>query len=114
MVSCPHRPRAGPGQASLQIRERCRMNQAFADTSYWIALLNPRDELHRLAQSVSTTLAGARIVTSEWILAELLNSFADHGTRIRMIASSAVATLLQDPSIAVVPQSEFRFELAFQ
>jgi predicted nucleic acid-binding protein len=90
------------------------MNQAFADTSYWIALLNPRDELHRLAQSVSTTLAGARIVTSEWILAELLNSFADHGTRIRMIASSAVATLLQDPSIAVVPQSEFRFELAFQ
>jgi predicted nucleic acid-binding protein len=29
------------------------MNHVFADTSFWIALLNPRDELHEKAVTVS-------------------------------------------------------------
>ncbi len=89
------------------------MNQAFADTSYWIALLNPKDQLHRRAQSVSASLSDVRIVTSQWILAELLNSFADHGARIRSVASNAVAVLLFDSAVTVVPLSEVTFAQAF-
>lgn len=89
------------------------MNQAFADTSYWIALLNPKDQLHRRAQSVSASLSDIRIVTSEWILAELLNAFADHGARIRSAASNAVATLLLDSSVTVIAQTGAAFAQAF-
>jgi predicted nucleic acid-binding protein len=67
------------------------MKQVFADTGYWIALLNPRDELHNRAQQVSGTLASSQIVTSEWVLTELLNSFAERGTQLRMVVSKTVA-----------------------
>jgi predicted nucleic acid-binding protein len=89
------------------------MTQAFADTSYWIALLNPQDQLHRRAHSVSASLSDVGIVTSQWILAELLNSFADHGARIRSVASNAVATLLLDSSVTVVPVSDVAFAEVF-
>jgi len=37
------------------------MKTAFADTGYWIALLNPRDELHDKALQVSRDLAPLQI-----------------------------------------------------
>lgn len=58
------------------------MMDVFADTAYWVALLNPRDQLHARAQEASATLAGARIVTSDWVLTELLNGFAECGPRL--------------------------------
>jgi uncharacterized protein len=42
----------------------------FADTSYYIALLNPDDDLHAQAVAVTDTLVG-QVITSEWVLAEL-------------------------------------------
>ena len=39
------------------------MRCIFADTFYWIALLNPRDQAHDLAVSVSKGLGAVRIVT---------------------------------------------------
>ncbi|MBS3030621.1 MAG: hypothetical protein HCA25_27280 [Dolichospermum sp. DET50] len=33
------------------------MNKVFADTGYWIALLNPNDELHLKARGVTASLS---------------------------------------------------------
>ena len=52
------------------------MKTVFADTGYWYALLNPKDQLHSKALSVSKTLGQVRIVTSEMVLDELLASLA--------------------------------------
>lgn len=89
------------------------MTHAFADTGYWIALLNPQDELHYRAQEVSATLAGARIVTSDWVLTELLNSFADRGPRLRFVASTTVAVLKSSSNVSVAPQTPESFTTAF-
>ena len=32
------------------------MRQVFADTGYWVALINPRDQLHEKAQELSQTI----------------------------------------------------------
>jgi predicted nucleic acid-binding protein len=61
------------------------MSQVFADTGYWIALLNPRDELHKLAREVSATLGSTQIVTGEWVLTELLNCLVERGTQLRVV-----------------------------
>jgi predicted nucleic acid-binding protein len=90
------------------------MNQVFADTGYWIALLNPRDELHDRARQVSTTLGLTPIVTSEWVLTELLNSFAERGAQFRVVVSRTVATLRSNPSVIVVTQTSASFGDAFQ
>ena len=58
------------------------MERVFADTGYWIALLNPRDDLHQKASATSRDYTPNQIVTSEMVLTEFLNSFSD------LIASS--------------------------
>ena len=63
------------------------MKAVFADTGYWIALLNPHDELHECAQQVSKSLAPVRIVTSEMVLVELLNYFAGRGSEKRLVCT---------------------------
>ena len=55
------------------------MERVFADTGYWIALLNPRDDLHNKATAVARDYGLGQIVTSEMVLTEFLNSFSDYG-----------------------------------
>ncbi len=90
------------------------MSQVFADTGYWIALLNPRDELHKRAREVSAALGSTQIVTSEWVLMELLNSFAERGTQFRAVVSRTVAAIRDTPGVIVVPQTSASFVEAFQ
>jgi predicted nucleic acid-binding protein len=90
------------------------MNQVFADTSYWIALLNPRDELHGKALAASKIHAADRIVTSEMVLTELLNSFADRGPQLRLAVTRAVETLLGNLNVTVIPQTTGQFETALR
>jgi len=41
------------------------MNAIFADTGYWIALFNPRDDLHDKALTVARVTQDRPIVTSQ-------------------------------------------------
>ena len=49
------------------------MPEVFADTGYWIALLNERDSLHSKARELSARLVDSTIVTTEMVLTEFLN-----------------------------------------
>ena len=40
----------------------------FADTFYWVALLNPRDPFHARVASFSRALGAARLVTTDEVL----------------------------------------------
>ena len=87
------------------------MEKLFADASYWIALVNPRDELHDRAVRVTRQNASAQIVTSEMVLVELLNSFSDAG-RLRQAAGEMVQQLRKTSGIKIVAQSVQQFESA--
>jgi predicted nucleic acid-binding protein len=69
------------------------MKRIFADTSYWIALLNPRDGLHHRAVAAAQNHSEDQVVTTEMVLVEFLNGFSDRGPRLRAAASKAVKTL---------------------
>ena len=56
------------------------MNLLFADTSFFVAYLNPRDVNHALA-SESMTTSDDRIVRIQWVLAELGNFLAEGPNR---------------------------------
>jgi uncharacterized protein len=89
------------------------MKRVFADTGYWIALLMPRDSLHEEAHELFARLAGVEIVTSDWVLIELLNGFATSGPNLRSLASNAVAALKSNPKVTVEPQLREAFADAF-
>jgi predicted nucleic acid-binding protein len=88
------------------------MRAIFADTSYWIALLNPRDSLHKKARSFSESLGARRVVTSEMVLAEFLNDCSQRGAALRQAAVVMVRGLRKKTDIFIVPQSSLQFQEA--
>jgi uncharacterized protein len=90
------------------------MKRVFADAGYWIALLNPRDALHEKAMRVSTSLGRARIVTSEVVLAEVLNAFASKGDLLRMATCALVEKIRSNPNADIVPMTSSLFTQAVE
>ncbi len=88
------------------------MRQVFADTSYWIGLVNPRDQIHAMAINVSRQLASWSLLTTEMVLVELLNSFSD--SPFRDAVGRMVARLRQDQNLTIIPQTPAQFESALR
>jgi predicted nucleic acid-binding protein len=87
-------------------------NKVFADTDYWVAILNPREQLHAKAKSVSRSLADAQFETSEMVLTELLAFYSIKGERLRQCAVKIVEEMRQNLKVTVVPQTSAQFQEA--
>lgn len=87
------------------------MTRYFADTFYWVALLNPKDSWHQRVLAFSqTAVAGPqRLYTTDEALAEFLTFYSQAGPHIRQQAAQLVRDILADPDITVVPQSRSTF-----
>jgi predicted nucleic acid-binding protein len=70
------------------------MRRVFADTYYWIALLNDKDQGHAQARAVSGTLQAATLVTTQEVLSEVLTYFSQHGLVVRQSAVAFVRSIL--------------------
>ena len=87
------------------------MKIVFADTGYWVALLNPKDQLHERAKLVSKSLGQVRILTTEMALDELLASLSQVPSRPAAIRG--VESIYANPNVEVVPQTSIQFREAF-
>jgi len=90
------------------------MKRVFADSGYWIALLNPRDALHAKATEISKELGRVRIVTSELVLTEVLNAFARRGSVLRDAVCLLVDQIQSNPNTEVVPMTSDAFRQAMK
>lgn len=88
------------------------MRFIFADTGYWVALLNPGDNLHQKAQSLAKTLQPVHIITSEMVLTEVLNDFSKRGEYLRDVAAELIRDLRSHPNTTIVPQTSQQFDQA--
>ena len=88
------------------------MKQIFADTSYWIGLVNPRDQIHQKVIKITQRLFSVRLVTTEMVLGELLNSFSD--SPFRRTVAGMVLKLRNDRNLRIVPQTSEQFESALR
>ena len=86
------------------------MKVVFADTGYWVALLNPRDELHDKATELSKFLNPVHIVTSEMVLTEVLNDFSKRGDYLRQVATELIDRIQENPNVTVVSQTSQQFQ----
>jgi uncharacterized protein len=89
------------------------MVRVFADTVYWIALLNSRDALHKRAFELAATYPPQQIATSEMVLTEMLNAVCGHGHPLRPIAVKYVASLRELSDVWIYPQTSQLFASAF-
>jgi predicted nucleic acid-binding protein len=81
------------------------MRTIFADTGYWVAVVNPRDSLHRSALATAARLGDYRIVTSELVLVEVLNMLSSYGPPLRGAAVELAEMIGSDKGIELVAQS---------
>jgi uncharacterized protein len=88
------------------------MTSIFADTSFYLAVINPRDEYHAEAVGMLGRITTV-MVTTEWVLAELLNTCA-RDQRNRQRAVALVNHLRFSNAVEVVPVTSPQFEAGFE
>jgi uncharacterized protein len=77
------------------------MQQIFADTFYWVALLNPRDAWHQSTVELTKTFDRIDIITTDEILTEVLNFLCNYGLTTRSSTAQLVRNMIPDPHIQV-------------
>jgi uncharacterized protein len=85
------------------------MNAALADTFYFLALVNPKDQAHQKALDFSAAYDGS-IVTSTWILMEVGDALCrvpDRATFLKLLDD-----LANDPTATLIPATQDFFEKA--
>ena len=87
------------------------MKAVFADTGYWVAVLNPKDDWNSRALRASSALGKVRFITSEMVLDELLAALSKLAVRPMVIRG--VEAIRSNPNIEVVPQTSLQFSEAF-
>ena len=90
------------------------MRKIFADTGYWIALLNPDDALHQKARNLTISLKNVPIVTSKMVFTELLNAFSGSGSFYKQKAVNFINHSFNSPEIEVVSQTNELFKNALE
>jgi uncharacterized protein len=83
------------------------VNQLFADTQYFLALLNRNDAAHTRAVELAETLANP-ILTTLWVLTEVGDALAAPQLRSRFAA--LLANLRADPYCTILPPTKAAFD----
>ncbi len=83
------------------------MKPVFADTVYYLALTNPRDQYAALATRFTAGFAGA-FVTTAWVLSEVANSLARGPDRALFL--DLYHDLADDRRVTIVPPAQNLFE----
>lgn len=78
--------------------------QVFADTSYWVALMDRQDSLHETAHFWAIELAEAQLVTSDAVLIEFVNYFSKFNSVTRQKVGRLALDLLRSEDVNVLPQ----------
>jgi predicted nucleic acid-binding protein len=90
------------------------MRQLFADTFYWVALINPKDDWHKEVLKVSYLLTETLLITTEEILGEVLAFYSKSGYRLRKRTVNFVHNILENSQIKVIEQSHQSFTEGFE
>jgi len=83
------------------------MNPVFADTFYYLALMNKKDAAHEMAVAFSRSI-GLRIVTTGWILTELADALSPRSQRESF--APTLRMLRANPCYRIVPLSQSLFD----
>lgn len=86
----------------------------FADTFYWIALLDPRDASHAAVRAFNSTLATVRLVTTDEVFSEVLSFFSPGGPLWRSKVATMVRRTRSNPDVDVLPQTRADFDAALR
>lgn len=77
----------------------------FVDTWLWVAALSKKDQGHERAKNLLESNRQVRLVTSQMVLTEFLNTFAKQGEHLRNTACQLVDHISAASNITVIDQT---------
>jgi len=87
------------------------MSGVFADTFYFLALVNPNDQSH--ARAVAMALAiQEKLVTTAWVLTKFADAMSAPVNRA--VFTATLADLRSDPQVEIIPPDAALFELGLE
>jgi predicted nucleic acid-binding protein len=81
------------------------MKKVFADSSYWIAIVRPKDQWLESAGHARKSLGDAILVTTDEVLTEFLTSLGCGGPSLRRAAAKMVRAILDNANVRVIQQT---------
>jgi len=84
------------------------MKTVFADSHYWIAVVNPNDPWKKVASEAKSALGEVFIITTDCVLTEFLAALRK-GEHMRKQAVKMARAILEDPNVKVIPQTRDSF-----
>ena len=87
------------------------MNRVFADTFYFLALLNPKDAAHAKAVEAALAIRG-ELVTTAWVLTELADAMSAPENRLEFIAT--LEDLRHNAQVRIVPPDAAEFDAGIE
>jgi len=87
------------------------MKAVFADTAFFLALINPRDQYHERAAELNAGLE-ASLLTTAWVLLELANALSASRSRRRF--ERVLLGLRTTPNVEIVAPDAALFERGCQ
>jgi len=86
------------------------MKTIFADTFYWVALINDRDNWHERVVLKTRELKQIKIITTDEVCIEVLNNLSGYGESVRRRTWQLFQGLQNNPNILILPQTRQSFE----
>jgi uncharacterized protein len=84
---------------------------AFADTFYFLALVNPDDDRHEDATAFAKN-AGGHIATTAWVMTELAD--ASSAAKLRSLFSVMLRRMQSSPHVTILPPTLAAFTAGVQ
>ena len=82
------------------------MREVFADTGYWIAVIDPEDDLRGATMAALDALGVARVVTTTAVLTEVLSHFSDSVGSARAYVTAVLRRVYEGDAVAIVRDSD--------
>lgn len=86
------------------------MKKVFVDTNYFVAIFNPADQWHQKAIEADEKLVDVWLVTTEFVLVEVLNYFSSYKPNIKQKITDSVWLLIDEIEIQIVECSHESFQ----
>lgn len=87
------------------------MTTRFADTVFYIALLNPRDEYHETACKLAAAFGGS-MVTTAWVITEVANQMSKPRNRAEFV--SLLSDLENHDRVDILPPDRELYDRGLQ
>ena len=86
----------------------------FIDAACLVSIINPKDSLHQAAIEALSTVDGAELHTTDAVLTEVLNYYAERGGYLRREALNLVKSLMNREDLNLIYHGKYLFHLALE